>query len=158
MNASPGTSNCCMRRTGKAAVLYPYMDSRLLCRSGLHGKGRDCVRIFGFVVMRSSALSHHGNPRAFSSSALRQANCRDRGRLKQVRQADLRCQGISEIPGVGVLTASAAVAAMGDPHSFRCGMAADTLLDAGCSLGSPNLGSLLPHRQVRIERRKPPGS
>jgi transposase len=42
-------------------------------------------------------------------------------RLEQVREADPRCQVISEIPGVGVLTATAAVAAMGDPGSFRSG-------------------------------------
>jgi transposase len=42
-------------------------------------------------------------------------------RLEIVREADPRCQKISEIPGVGVLTATATVAAMGDPQSFRSG-------------------------------------
>lgn len=42
-------------------------------------------------------------------------------RLEVVREADPRCQQISKIPGVGVLTATAAVAAMGDPQSFRSG-------------------------------------
>jgi transposase len=42
-------------------------------------------------------------------------------RLEQVRDADPHCQAISAIPGVGVLTATAAVAAMGDPRSFRSG-------------------------------------
>jgi len=42
-------------------------------------------------------------------------------RLDRVCDADANCRAISEIPGVGVLTATAAVAAMGDPGSFRSG-------------------------------------
>lgn len=42
-------------------------------------------------------------------------------RLHEVLHADPHCQAISAIPGVGVLTATAAVATMGDPHSFRSG-------------------------------------
>lgn len=42
-------------------------------------------------------------------------------RLEHVCDGDPNCRAISEIPGVGVLTATAAVAAMGHPHSFRSG-------------------------------------
>lgn len=42
-------------------------------------------------------------------------------RLHEVLRADPHCQAISAIPGVGVLTATAAVATMGDPQSFRSG-------------------------------------
>ncbi len=42
-------------------------------------------------------------------------------RLQQVLHEDSHCQAIAAIPGVGVLTATAAVAAMGDPSTFKSG-------------------------------------
>lgn len=42
-------------------------------------------------------------------------------RLERICQHDPHCEALSAIPGVGVLTATAAVAAMGDPRSFRSG-------------------------------------
>lgn len=43
------------------------------------------------------------------------------GRLKQALSETPACQAIAEIPGVGLLTATAAVASMGDPRSFKTG-------------------------------------
>ena len=42
-------------------------------------------------------------------------------RLGEVLRKDPHCQVIAAIPGVGVLPATAAVAAMGDPRSFKSG-------------------------------------
>ena len=42
-------------------------------------------------------------------------------RLAAVLRASPPCQQIAAIPGVGVLTATAAVAAMGDPGTFKSG-------------------------------------
>lgn len=42
-------------------------------------------------------------------------------RLKTWMKEDKACQAVAEIPGVGLLTATAAVATMGDPKSFRSG-------------------------------------
>ena len=42
-------------------------------------------------------------------------------RLASVLRTSTACQQIAAIPGVGVLTATAAVAAMGDPHTFKSG-------------------------------------
>jgi transposase len=42
-------------------------------------------------------------------------------RLERICQHDPHCEALSAIPGVGVLTATASVAAMGDPASFRSG-------------------------------------
>jgi transposase len=42
-------------------------------------------------------------------------------RLTSVLRASTPCQQIAAIPGVGVLTATAAVAAMGDPTAFKSG-------------------------------------
>jgi transposase len=42
-------------------------------------------------------------------------------RLEHIRKQDPHCEAVSSIPGIGVLTATAAVAAMGDPRTFRSG-------------------------------------
>jgi transposase len=42
-------------------------------------------------------------------------------RLHLWHRSDEDCQRIAAIPGVGLLTATAAVATMGDPHAFRSG-------------------------------------
>jgi transposase len=42
-------------------------------------------------------------------------------RLHRWHREDEDCQRIAAIPGVGLLTATAAVATMGDPHAFRNG-------------------------------------
>lgn len=42
-------------------------------------------------------------------------------RLKQAQSQTLACQAIAAIPGVGVLTATAAVATIGDPATFKTG-------------------------------------
>lgn len=42
-------------------------------------------------------------------------------RLRQWTQEDTAVRALTQIPGVGVLTASAAVATMGDPKAFRSG-------------------------------------
>ncbi|MNN30070.1 Transposase IS116/IS110/IS902 family protein [compost metagenome] len=42
-------------------------------------------------------------------------------RLKIALRENHQCQRIAEIPGVGLLTATAAVAAIGDPGTFRSG-------------------------------------
>ena len=42
-------------------------------------------------------------------------------RLKQALSETPACKAIAEIPGVGLLTATAAVASMGDPHTFKTG-------------------------------------
>lgn len=42
-------------------------------------------------------------------------------RLRTWHKQDEACQRIAEIPGVGLLTATAAVAAMGDPKAFKSG-------------------------------------
>ncbi len=42
-------------------------------------------------------------------------------RLRDWMKHDQACKAIAEIPGVGLLTATAAVATMGDPASFRSG-------------------------------------
>ena len=42
-------------------------------------------------------------------------------RMREWRKHDLAVKAISEIPGVGLLTATAAVAMMGDPKAFRSG-------------------------------------
>lgn len=42
-------------------------------------------------------------------------------RLKQAQSQTLACQAIATIPGVGVLTARAAVATIGDPATFKTG-------------------------------------
>ena len=42
-------------------------------------------------------------------------------RLALWHRSNTACRRIAEIPGVGVLTATAAVAAMGDPAAFRSG-------------------------------------
>lgn len=42
-------------------------------------------------------------------------------RLKQVLSESAACKAIAEIPGIGLLSATAAVATMGDPGSFRSG-------------------------------------
>ena len=42
-------------------------------------------------------------------------------RLKQALSETPACQAVAEIPGIGVLTATAAVATMGDPASFKNG-------------------------------------
>lgn len=59
----------CGGRQDTAADLYPYMDSRLLCKSGSLLRGRDCVRTFGFNNRARWSTSHHGSLRARSSSA-----------------------------------------------------------------------------------------
>ena len=43
------------------------------------------------------------------------------GRLKQALSETPACKAIAEIPGVGLLTATAAVASMGDPNTFKTG-------------------------------------
>jgi len=43
------------------------------------------------------------------------------GRLKRALAETPTCQMISDIPGVGLMTATAAVATMGDPASFKTG-------------------------------------
>ncbi|MBU7442653.1 IS110 family transposase [Paraburkholderia fungorum] len=42
-------------------------------------------------------------------------------RLRAWMKEDKACKAVAEIPGVGLLTATAAVATMGDPKSFRSG-------------------------------------
>jgi transposase len=42
-------------------------------------------------------------------------------RLRSWMKEDKACKAVAEIPGVGLLTATAAVATMGDPKSFRSG-------------------------------------
>ncbi|OTP74109.1 Mobile element protein [Caballeronia sordidicola] len=42
-------------------------------------------------------------------------------RLQRWMKEDRACKAIAEIPGVGLLTATAAVATMGDPKSFKSG-------------------------------------
>lgn len=42
-------------------------------------------------------------------------------RLEAWKKQDKACQAISQIPGVGLLTATAAVATMGDPKAFKSG-------------------------------------
>jgi transposase len=42
-------------------------------------------------------------------------------RLRHWMKEDKACKAVAEIPGVGLLTATAAVATMGDPKSFRSG-------------------------------------
>ncbi|WP_157650890.1 IS110 family transposase, partial [Burkholderia ubonensis] len=42
-------------------------------------------------------------------------------RMREWKQEDRAVKAISEIPGVGLLTATAAVAMMGDPKAFRSG-------------------------------------
>ncbi|MBF3851465.1 IS110 family transposase [Burkholderia pseudomallei] len=42
-------------------------------------------------------------------------------RMREWKKQDLAVQAISEIPGVGLLTSTAAVAMMGDPKAFRSG-------------------------------------
>lgn len=42
-------------------------------------------------------------------------------RLKQALSESAACKAIAEIPGIGLLSATAAVATMGDPGSFRSG-------------------------------------
>ena len=42
-------------------------------------------------------------------------------RMREWKKEDRAVQAISEIPGVGLLTATAAVAMMGDPKAFRSG-------------------------------------
>lgn len=42
-------------------------------------------------------------------------------RLRQWHSKDIASQRIAEIPGVGLLTATAAIATMGDPQAFRSG-------------------------------------
>lgn len=42
-------------------------------------------------------------------------------RLRTWMKEDKACKAVAEIPGVGLLTATAAVATMGDPKSFRSG-------------------------------------
>ncbi|MDO3530263.1 IS110 family transposase [Ralstonia pseudosolanacearum] len=42
-------------------------------------------------------------------------------RLKLALRDSQQCQRIAEIPGIGLLTATAAVATIGDPHTFRSG-------------------------------------
>jgi transposase len=42
-------------------------------------------------------------------------------RLREWMKQDKACNSIAEVPGVGLLTATAAVATMGDPKSFRSG-------------------------------------
>jgi len=42
-------------------------------------------------------------------------------RLEHIRKQDPHCEAVSAIPGIGVLTATAAVAAMGDPRTFGSG-------------------------------------
>ncbi|MGF6536882.1 transposase [Paraburkholderia youngii] len=42
-------------------------------------------------------------------------------RLRMWLKQDRDCSAIAEIPGVGLLTATAAVATMADPKSFRSG-------------------------------------
>jgi transposase len=43
------------------------------------------------------------------------------GRLKRVMSETAACKLIADIPGVGLLTATAAVATMGDPRTFKTG-------------------------------------
>lgn len=47
--------------------------------------------------------------------------CEIENRLKEWKKSDTSAKAIAEIPGVGLLTATAAVAAMGDPNTFKSG-------------------------------------
>jgi len=42
-------------------------------------------------------------------------------RLTQYRHEDEAARRLMEIPGVGLLSATAAIATMGEPHTFRSG-------------------------------------
>ena len=102
-------------------TFWCFLNTARSCREpGRHKRGDSCSLKQG---RRTAAGDDRGDPaRAVGTRRpARPGDQRDRRPYQAVAPQQSRSQRVAEIPGVGVLTATAVVSAMGDPAAFRSG-------------------------------------